>query len=328
MDLVNETPFAARLLGVRRSEEANIQASLIVKATFERDAPTSWVPAKEQVPIIDDRLDTPYGVFHTDCFVRKDGVDVCVLGTIRPATPSRAVQLMVSVGSHSSELTVFGDRRWVRSSGRLAPSVPETFAEMPLGYTHAYGGTTVHDYETAVWADNPVGRGYYLSPEAAAGNPLPNIEATAGPQVRDWSDQPTCAGWGPYPLFWGIRAREGVDPPEKLEPGKVGRIKARLNNNAHPSLVVAKLDGGEEIRIRGMRPQEVVLALPRFSPELEVRLGEQTVTHATSALDGVFVWLDADRVTLTRRIQFDYAYNKGEPRGARLVDALAMKTGA
>jgi len=120
---------------------------------------------------------------------------------------------------------------------------------MPLAYARAYGGVTVHDYETATWPDNPIGQGYYLSSEAAEGQPLPNIEPAEGPQIRQWNDQPQVAGWGPYPCFWGMRAREGIELPEKPEAGAVGRIKARLNNQAHSSLIVPSLSDDAEIRL-------------------------------------------------------------------------------
>lgn len=307
------------MLRFQPSDDAQVQATVIVKATFERDDRGRWSPSAEQVPIVNDQLETPFGVFHTDCFVRKEGVDVCVLGTIRPGRPSKAVQVRLTAGSCTDTLTVFGDRKWVRSDGRLVPSSPEPFEEMPLAYARAYGGVTVHDYETATWADNPIGRGYYLSAETAEGEPLPNIESTEGPQVRQWSDQPQVAGWGPYPCFWGMRAREGIDPPEKPEAGAVGRIKARLNNQAHSALIVPSLSDDAEIRIRGLQREELVVAFPRFSPLVEVHLGDQT-TLATGALDGVFLWTDTGRITLTRRIHFTYPYTKGQPRHARLVD--------
>lgn len=320
MILDNETPFAARILRFQPGEEADVQATVVVKATFERDRSGRWLPAGEQVPIVDDKLDTPFGSFHTDCFVRKEGVDICVLGSVRLSRPSRAAQVVLNIGRLAHALTVFGDRKWIRAGAGLIPSGPAFFEEMPLAYTRAYGGVTEHDYETQVWPDNPVGRGYYLSPERAEQNPLPNIEPANGPQVRQWSDQPQVAGWGPYPCFWGIRAREGVEPPPKMQAGSVGRIKARLNNQAHPSLIVPALAEDAEIRIRGMRPEDLIYPLPRFSPQVEVRLGDQTTT-AAGTLDGVFLWVDGGRATLTRRIHFTYPYIKGQPRRARLVGA-------
>ncbi|HXI58129.1 MAG TPA: DUF2169 domain-containing protein [Polyangia bacterium] len=325
MDLDNETPFAARLLRYQPTEDGPVQATVVAKATFER-APDggTWTPAAEQLPIINDMLETPFGVFHGDNFVRKEGVDVCVLGTVRTPRPMRAAQLSLSVGRHLSEVIVFGDRQWVKTGSRLVASGPLAFEEMPLAYTHAYGGKTPYDYETAIWPDNPLGRGYYLTPEAAEGQPLPNIEQGRGSLVREWSDQIAVAGWGPYPCYWGIRAREGVEPAAQIKDGDFGRIKARLNNNAHSSLIVAEVPPDAEIRIRGMQPGELVFTVPPFAPVIEARTGERIV-EARGQLDGVFLWTDAQRVTVTHRLQFSYAYEKGQRRRARLIDATPRK---
>ncbi len=182
----------------------------------------------------------------------------------------------------------------------------------------------MHDYETATWPDNPVGRGYYLSAQAAEGQPLANIEPASGPHAHVWSDRPEVAGWGPYPCFWGLRAREGIEPPDKIQAGTVGRLKARLNNQAHPALIVPGLDEDTEIRIRGLRGDDLVFTLPACSPEAEIHLGGET-RNATGALDGVYLWVDADRITLTRRIPFTYPYTRGQPRWLRLVDRAASK---
>lgn len=320
MDLENRTPFSARLVRIDRTEE-QVDAVVIVKSTFANDAHGRPVPSSEQVPIIPDRLETPFGVFHTDCFVRKEGVDVCVLGTVRPGKPTRMARLNLSVDSHQSELSVFGERSWIRSRGGLHASDPIAFDEMPLAYSRAYGGVTEHDHESVTWPDNPVGRGYYLSAEKADGQPLPNIELAQGPPIRSWSDQPQVAGWAPYPLFWGMRAREGVevrDPNDNFG----YRIKARLNNHAHPSLVIPALHPDAVIRIRGMRETDLAVPIPRVAPVVDADAGGRAV-RAGGALDGVFIWADAGRVTLTHRIHFSYQYRKGERRCARLSDAAA-----
>jgi hypothetical protein len=324
MDLANETPFAARILRVQRTEE-EFQAVVVVKATFDADEAGRYAPAGEQVPIVGDRLETAFGVFHTDGYVRKDGVDVCVLGSLRLPRPTDRAEVKITVGSLRHELTVFGDRRWVPRGDDLAPSDAEPFDEMPLAYTHAYGGTTEHDRETFVWPDNPVGRGFYLSEEKALGGLLPNVEARDAPFVRRWQDQPGVSGWAPYPLFWGLRAREGIDvsgiPKDEVA---LPKIRPRLNNHAHPSLILPLLDPNTVIVLDGLRDRRLAFRLPHVRPVVEVRCGAQTYA-AEGKLDGVFVWADVARVTVTHRAHFDYVFRKGEPRGARLVDATTQK---
>src|SRR4051812_23213877 len=124
MELLNETPFAARLLRVDLKGDGDVAAFVIVKATFERGDSGRWVVAREQLPLVEDRLETPFGIFHTDCFSAKQGVDVCVLGSLRLTRPVRSQRVSLEVGQHHSSLRVFGDRRWVRRSSGLEPSDP------------------------------------------------------------------------------------------------------------------------------------------------------------------------------------------------------------
>jgi hypothetical protein len=319
VDLDNRTPFPARLLRFQRAEDAPIDGALVVKGTFEQDASRRWVPVGEQLPIVDSPLPTAFGIFHGEMFMRKDGVDLGVLGTVRLPRAQRSAEVTVSVGAHRSTLMVYGDRRWVSDGNRgLVASRPEPFQEMPLSYERAYGGKTAHDYEEAFWPDNPVGRGYYLSEGAAVGQPLPNIESATSRPVRLWSDRPAVAGWGPYPCFWGLRACEAVTPPDANDAVDLPSISVRINNNAHPDLVLPELPDRAEIQIKGLRGEDVVYAVPRFAPQLEVSAGGSVIAQPPVQVDGVFVWADLDRVTVTGRARFTYPYNRGEIRHARL----------
>jgi len=314
VELDNRTGFAARLLRFQREEGAPVQAAVVVKTTFAQES-GRWVAAPQQVPIVDAKLSTAFGTFHGDNFMRKDGVDLCVMGTVRPSRPRRAVEVSVAVGRRECRLLVYGDRRWVRG-GRLGlvSSDPRPFEEMPLCYERAYGGRTIHDYEEVVFPDNPVGRGYYLSDADAERQPLANIERAGAPPVRAWSDRPVVAGWGPYPCFWGLRAREAVTPDDEGLP----RVSPRLNNNAHPDLILPALPDGAEVRIAGLRPADVVYSVPRLSARFEVAAGGSVVAEPELKVDGVFVWADLGHITVTARGLFTYSYNRGETRGARL----------
>ena len=319
MELANGTPFPARLLRFQRAEDAPVDGALVVKGTFEQEAGRRWVPVAEQLPIVDSPLATAFGIFHGEAFMRKDGVDVGVLGTVRLPRAQRSAEVTIAVAGRRSTLMVYGDRRWVSDGKRgLVASRPEPFQEMPLSYERAYGGKTTHDYEEAVWPDNPVGRGYYLSEQAAVGQPLANIERTASPAVRLWSDQPKVAGWGPYPCFWGLRACEAVKPPAAKDEIDIPTISVRINNNAHPDLVLPELPEAAEIQIKGLRGDDIVYAVPRFAPRLEVTVGGAVIAQPPIQVDGVFVWADLGRVTVTARARFTYPYNRGEVRRAHL----------
>jgi hypothetical protein len=318
VQLQNDTPFAARLLRFQRAEEAPVNGALVLKATFQRDPSGCWVPAAEQLPLVDAPLPTAFGIFHGDNFMRKDGVDVCVMGTVRPSRPRRALEVTVSIGGRRSSLVAYGDRRWVRNGRQgLIASVPEPFDEMPVSYERAYGGKTVHDFEEVVFADNPVGRGYYLSEVEAEGRPLANLEAAGAAPVRSWSDRPAVCAWGPYPCFWALRAREAVTP-DPDDPRAMPRISPRLNNNAHPDLIVPALPEVGEIRIDGMRPGELVYRVPQFAVRLSVESGGAVIAEPDWHVDGLFVWADLDHFTVTARAHFTYPYDRGQVRRARL----------
>jgi hypothetical protein len=323
VDVDNRTPFATRLLRFQRPPESMLGV-LVVKATFERAAGGHFVPSGEQVPFIDDRLETPFGMFHGDTYTHKDGVDLCVLGTLRTTRPVKSAIVGLALDAFQHELQVFGDRKWSRSGSTLVPSDAEPFTEMSIAYSRAYGGTTEHDGESVTWTDNPTGRGHYLSENGAIGQPLPNIEPGRGPFVREWSERPDVAGWGPYPRYWGMRAREGMDPPKGPDALPLPRVKPRLNNNAHPALVVPRVEPGSTLLVRGMRSREIRFDLPLVRPLAVVEVGDG-VTEAHGRLDGVFAWLDADRLTLSHRIHFNYRFQKGERRIVRLLDSSQRK---
>lgn len=320
MKLENGTPFTARL--VRRVFEREVQATLVVKATFERGDGGRLVPAAEQVPFFDAPCETPFGVFHGEQFAYKDGVDVCVLGTLRSESKVREARVALECLPLRHELVVLGDRHWIAGGGGLVPSDPEPFDELPLAYARAYGGATQHEDEHFVHTDNPVGLGFYLSEEGASGQPLANVEAAADPRLREWTDRPAPAGWAPYPFWWGLRAREGVEvPPDaKASDAPLPRLKSRLNNNAHPALVVPRVDPEGVVRIRGLRPNEIALPVPPVRFVAEFVVGAQT-TEAAPELDGICVWADVERVTLTLRARSNYLYRDGEERVVRLRDA-------
>ncbi len=319
MKLHNATPFPARLLRFQRAEDAPVDGALVVKGTFEQDASRRWIPVAEQLPLVDRPLPTAFGIFHGEAFMRKDGVDVGVLGTVRLPRPQRSAEVTVAVGGRRSTLVVHGDRRWVSDGRRgLVPSRPEAFQEMPLSYERAFGGKTTHDYEEAFWPDNPVGRGYYLSEQAAVGQPLANIESATSPPARLWSERPAVAGWGPYPCFWGLRACEAVKTSDPGDEADLPTISVRINSNAHPDLVLPALPESAEIKIQGLHGDDVVYVVPRFAPRLQVSVGGSVIAEPPIQVDGVFVWADLGRVTVTGRARFTYPYNRGEIRGASL----------
>lgn len=325
MELVNDTPFVAGQLRQERTP-AEIHGTLLVKSTFEQHG-ARWAPATEQVPLVGVQLETPFGVFHSEYFVAKEGVDVCVLGTVKPGGALRSTEVAIELGPHRRELRVFGDRRWLKRGVALRPSDPEFFEEMPLSYAHAYGGVTEHDYETAAYADNPIGRGYYLSAAGAENGLLPNIEHNDAARIESWEQTVAVAGWAPYPRTWGIRAREGIDVQDDFLRNPIPLPpRPRLYNNAHSTLIFPSFADDSVISLHGMRAAQLSFELPRLELVAEIVVGRNR-GQARGVLDGIHLWVDANRITLTHRLHYVYEYRKGERRQIRLLRANAKGRG-
>jgi uncharacterized protein YjbI with pentapeptide repeats len=94
-----------------------------------------------------------------------------------------------AVGSWSKTLRVLGRRAWSDKRIGAVASTPLGFTSMPISWANAFGGPE--------FADNPAGKGF--------GDELPNIEYPHEP-IRNRSDRPAPAGFGPIAPAWPARA--------------------------------------------------------------------------------------------------------------------------
>jgi len=297
--------------------EPELRTVVIVKRTYAWAADGSLQPSGEQLPLIPDQLVTDFGQFHGDLFFRKRGIDVCVLGTARFDRPVRHARVRLEAGSFQHELALTGDRFWTRGRGDdLAATAPAPFQEMPLSYTRAFGGIAQYGGEDVPWADNPTGRGYYEAAADALGKPLPNIEPVGGGAERRWDARIPVAGWGPYPMFWGLRSARSVKVDS--ESGEILDITPEVFNQAHPDLILETLDPGTPVRVTGVRPAPLWFNVPRERPRVEVRVGD-AASEALGEIDGVYLWIDAARVVVTWRARFRYAFQRQQIRRAVLT---------
>jgi hypothetical protein len=314
---INETDAAARLHIVDFLEPER-RAAAIVKRTYAWNDAGTLSMVDDPMPLVLEQLETAFGVFHGELFFRKRGVDVCVLGTARFEKPVTRARVRIELGQWAHELALVGDRIWSRSpGGELAASEPAPFTEMPIAYARAFGGTTEIHGEDVPWPDNPSGRGYYDAPEQALGKPLPNLETPDASPPR-WDARPPVVGWGPYPMYWGLRASRAV----RLDPqtGEVIDIRPELFNHAHPDLMLDELDPAVHVRILGLRPHPLIFAIPRQRPRVDVSIGA-SVFEALGDLDGIFLWADAGRAVVTWRARFRYPVRAEEIRRAQLTFA-------
>lgn len=315
MQLRNETPFDA-LVHVAAPKGDQV-AVVIVKSTFDLDEIGRGTPAAEQMPIVPQPVETVYGIFHGEVFFRKQGVDLCVLGTVRRRHPVRSTSVSLMLGSTRRwTLGVHGERRWQRSHhlrGRLlVPSHPTPFTEMPLGFDRAFGGNRQFlDGKVALFPDNPSGRGFFMTEDQAQDQALPNIERSDARPLASWSDTTAVAGWGPYPSFWGLRAASSVvvDPTTS----KVRRVLPSLFNHAHPDLVLERPPIGETVRIEGLHEQPIQIRVPPEPARVRAQVGAYWV-EVPAPVDGVFLWCDDRKLVVTQRGRFTYQFHPEEHR--------------
>ena len=320
MKLVNETPFETALARIDLGDRGLV-ASVIVKSTFDLDASGGLHPARTPVRLIPQFMETPYGVFHSEYFFKKQGIDACVLGTVRRPEPVRQTRLKLSIGTRSWELRVYGDRRWRRSGDaadlQLRPSPAEPFTEMPLGYSRAFGGAPLVGYMPCPYPANPHGRGYYLRAEDACDQLLPNIEHADDSPADVWSAEssPRVAGWGPYPNFWGLRAETSLRMNE--DETALAGASATLFNHAHPDLVLDALPKGARLRLEGMSPDVIECVLPAPPARIDVTVGAERFEVA-APIDGLFLWCDDYKLVVTQRGRFTYEVRAEELRTVRV----------
>jgi hypothetical protein len=207
--LDNRTPFAVERTWVRGRDGCEITV-VAVKATFDIHDDGSTGVAQEQPPVL--ILPEYHGEpgksslrHEADLILAKRTTDVLVLGRAYAPGANPVAQLDVGfrVGPVRKVLRVFGNRKWTASG----MSAPEPFRTMALVYERAFGGVDArsgHPERDWEWR-NPVGTGFAASSGAARGQQLPNIEYPENP-IRNWSDRPAPAGFGPICAHWQPRA--------------------------------------------------------------------------------------------------------------------------
>lgn len=315
MRLRNETPFDVKIqIAAPRRERL---ASVIIKSTYDWRADGRATLAAEQMPLITRYLATVYGVFHGEMFFKKQGADVCVLGTVKRSKPVTQTRVHLAVGARRFTLDVWGDRVWQRAAdGQLRPSAPVPFTEMPLSYERALGGhRRFEDGSEVLFANNPSGRGHYVREDQAENQPLPNLEVAGVAPLRTWSDVTPAAGWGPYPSFWGLRAAASVDVDVATQ--AVTQVRPSLFNHAHPDLVLDALPRGELIRLDALTEEPLQVRVPEPPAQVSVQVGSEWKSVA-APLDGVFLWCDDGKVVVTQRARFAYVASPEERREVRV----------
>lgn len=129
------------------------------------------------------------------------GEALCVATAYPPGgEPARSCRVRMQIGPIDKTLVAVGDRNWTATG----MSAPEPFTEMPVRWSHAFGGEG--------FAENPVGKGFkpVRDADGQTAHPLPNIEDPAR-VIHDLRDRPRPAGFMPIDITWSPRmARAGT----------------------------------------------------------------------------------------------------------------------
>ncbi len=319
MKLANSTPFPAMLMSAPMDGTDDVHAFAIAKQTYDLGATGTLTPAAERLPISPEPVATTFGTFHGEVYPRKDRADFAVLGTVRLTSAREQAVVAARLGRFTSRLRIVGNRVWSSvGRGEPVPSAPQRFVEMPIAYSRAFGGRSRSPMGEVAWPNNPDGIGFYQTQGEAIGKPLPNIEWASAPPIRSWQERPDPAGWGPYPMFWGLRAVKSVLLDNQKN---VVGISRKAFNHAHPAMVVDSIAEGESVVIEGVLANPVAFEVPMMPLMLGWQAGADE-GRVSLAIDGLYVWIDQRKVVVTRRGRFRYTYRPGENRSATLAGGI------
>jgi hypothetical protein len=232
----NSTGMQAGVTGAT-DKEGREYAVVVVKGTYIVDSSGEVRLADKQQPLI--YADAHHGdpgatsiKYECDFAPFKPTADVLVNGFAVSPRGNLVEQLTVSleVGPMKKHLRVVGDRRWEAGIQGTRPTPPTPFAEMPLLFERAFGGsdrTHVNSEYHGTEMRNPVGVGYHRNsePRNLDGRALPNIEYPDQLLSR-WNDIPTPAGfatigrgWQPRVAYAGTYDKAWLDDKFPFLPG-------------------------------------------------------------------------------------------------------------
>ncbi len=132
-----------------------------------------------------------------DLWVPKRNGEVLVWGkAVAPGnTPLKKMEVELRLGDIAKTLVVHGRRHWLPGLLGGRPGEAEPFAEMPLTYSQAFGGSA--------YARCPIGKGHNASRRIDAGEmvELPNVELPGKPILHP-DDTPLPASFMPADITW------------------------------------------------------------------------------------------------------------------------------
>lgn len=322
MDFVNPTPAGAAFLNTTFGEN-HMLAAVIARLAFRVDRGQLLPTPEFQWPVGRLPAPTPYGFFPGDVPFLTGGIDLFVIGSLwQPgARPDTELTAEIRIGERFlRRVTAIGDRRWIRQDGSLVPGTPEPFVSMPLSYDRAFGGAVETENGPCAWPPNPAGKGFYLTPEQAEAQPLPNLEDPEH-RIVSIADHPEPMATGPYPAEGSLRVESAVELDLESENPGMKRIRPLVFNRAHPRMILAPSDTpqyGEVVEITHASADGALrFQMPELAFHARVDLESRNYLFPLH-LDQIAVLLEERRVVLGYRVVFKYRLVKGERRGVTL----------
>jgi hypothetical protein len=321
VELFNETTFPSFLARSQLIYDDLLQAVVVMKATYDTLPTGETRLCETQLPLHLEDESTDFGTLETEIVPAKAWCDLAVLGHARSRSPKRPIkrmQVSLRIGKFTREVLVTGDRVWERVLGRLRPSEPRPFTELPLTYARAYGGTARHQsgdesIEAGYFA-NPHGRGYVVQREDVVGKPLPNIEEIDQP-VRSWQDRPLPAGVAPLERSSVLRGQRGitVDLEKQLT-----RVDAAAFCSAHPRMSLPSYPHGEAGELGGVSFDGAWrFRLPTFRYEIRIDLGGARY-RLPLCPDTIYLRAEERRIVVIARGAFVYQLKPERRRTVRI----------
>ncbi|HWR53820.1 MAG TPA: DUF2169 domain-containing protein [Bryobacteraceae bacterium] len=321
MDFRNTTTAPASHLKTTFGKE-HMLAAVIARPTFRVEGgqlvPTpdfEW-PAREPA-------NNPEDAMPPDMPFLTGGIDVLVMGSLwQPnAWPGLELTAEIRIGQrYLRRITAIGNRRWVRQNGWLVPGDPEPFVSMPLSYENAFGGQAETDQGAFAWPANPSGKGFYLTPERAEGQPLPNLE-DPDHRITTTEDRPEPMATGPYPEGASLRVENALELDLESDNPGIKRITPLAFNRAHPRMILAPANTpqpGELVEVTHASPHgPLQFPIPEQAFHAEVSLENRRYAFPLH-VDLIAMLLDEQRVVLGYRVVFKYRLVKGDRRSVTL----------
>jgi hypothetical protein len=319
MPLVNATPLA--VLDVPVLDRVGREVVLVViKATFQVDAPDRVVLADEQVPVrTNDILRDESNPRSSARYLEKLGTDVVVVGDAVAKQPALFVDVAVRVRDTTVPIRVNGPREYFRGMFDVAVSAPVPFVNMPIEYERAYGG--MFDDLSEVEHRNPAGVGLARSAADLVGKPAPQIEHPGVP-YKTAKDRHPPVGCGAILPHWSPRRERAGTFDDVWKATRMPLMPhdfdIRHNNVASPGLAFdPPLAAPDVVSILGMTHELFQFAVPSLPLVFHGRYDQRTDT-IRPAIDTVLVEPGLGRFELTARHAFTIGRGRNVLRELRV----------